>query len=56
MKNKNGEAANEAIQTVKKLYEMIASEAQKIARPLTKSSTVFSNGKKQEKGKATSNK
>ena len=25
-------------------------------RPLTKSSTVFSNGKKQEKGKATSNK
>lgn len=31
MKNKNGEAANEAIQTVKKLYEMIASEAQKIA-------------------------
>ena len=29
---------------------------QSVSRPLTKSSTVFSNGKKQEKGKATSNK
>lgn len=31
MKNKNGEAANEAIQTVKKLYEMLVLEAKEIA-------------------------
>lgn len=42
--------------TVENIVTQTSNTLRQSVRPLTKSSTVFSNGKKQEKGKATSNK